>query len=70
MDIVQVTRRIVDQQVRPGQRAGTTVAGTVPQAGAMRGSGKFLKRVAADGTVRESGVYGRARYGRSCRSQV
>lgn len=66
MDIVQVTRRIVDQQVRPGQRAGTTVAGSLPQAAAVRGSGKFLRRVGQDGTVRESGVYGRGRYGRSC----
>lgn len=59
MDIVQVTRRIVDQQVRPAQRGGTTADGVT-----RHGTGGLLMRVDASGVVVEYGTYGRAVYGR------
>jgi hypothetical protein len=58
MDIVQVTRRIVDQQVRPGQRGATTLGEAK-----RRGAACFLVTTGADGSVHSFGTYGRGKYG-------
>ena len=58
MDIVQVTRRIVDPQVRPAHRGSTTRTGGGPQ-------GRYGTLVAVDGEgeVHSFGTYGRGKYG-------
>lgn len=59
MEIVQVTRRIVDQQVRPAQRGRTTTE----QHSAQGGCGMLLG-VDADGGIHSFGTYARGKYGR------
>lgn len=59
MDIVQVTRRIVDQQVRPAQRGVSTTEQHNAQ-----GRPGMLKRVDAEGVIHSFGTYGRGKYGR------
>ncbi|MHB8997635.1 MAG: hypothetical protein ACYC63_20510 [Armatimonadota bacterium] len=58
MDIVQVTRRIVDQQVRPAQRGSTT-----REVRAATGSCGALVTMDAAGGIHSFGTYGRGKYG-------
>lgn len=58
MDIVQVTRRVVDQQVRPAQRGSTT-----REVRGATGRCTALVTVDAEGGIHSFGTYGRGRYG-------
>lgn len=66
MGLASLVRQMVDQRVRPGQRGGTTVRSSLPEAELSRGTRtSFLNEWdPATGQARERGRYGRGRYGR------
>lgn len=67
MEIVQVVRRIVDRQVRPGMAGEATTASGRAEAAAKGGGNRFLMRMTAEGAELRRGLYGRSRYGGSVR---
>ena len=67
MKLASLVRQMVDQRLRPGQRGGTTVRSSLPEAGLSRGTRtSFLNGWdATTGQAVERGRYGRGGYGRT-----
>ena len=63
---VRLTRGLVDQQIRPGQRGGATVVDREPEAEMMRATQACFTMCTRwpSGEVHTFGLYGRGKYGR------
>ena len=65
MRLASLVREVVDQRVRPGQRGGATVAGSLPDREMGRRARCVLLTRDATGSVRAAGCYTRGRYGQA-----
>jgi hypothetical protein len=63
MRLATLVREAVDQRIRPGQRGGTTLGGSLPEAALGRSARCVFLTRPGPGGVLQGGQYGRGRYG-------